>query len=115
MVIPELRSLFSPDLEEPETPSDPENCQVYVQALIGPKGEKGEESFGFTVATPSALEEKGIPRWGHGLLLVRSFSWTLVRQALDQFLMHCHAEDWNGVAQKLGRHTDWEFHNYKDA
>ena len=115
MVIPELRSIHSPDLSEDAIPEDPRNCQILIQGLIGPKGELGEESFDFVVVTPTALTQLVGHRWGHGLLLVESFDWGLIRTAVDKILRHCEGETWEEVANKIGRYFSWEFDGYKGA
>ena len=109
---PELRSIWSPDLPDGELPSDPTKVWVGVQAEIGAHGSHGADTFSLIVATPLALTDGGFPRWGHGLLLVESFSWSMVRAALEKVLRHCEAEDWDGIAAKIGRYLDWEFDDY---
>lgn len=109
---PELRSLSSTDLSDGESPSDPIKAWVGVQAEIGVHGNEGADTFSFVVATPSALTEGGLPRWGHGLLLVESFDWSVVRAAVEKLLGHCEAEDWDEIAAKIGRYLDWEFYDY---
>lgn len=71
MVRAELRSLDSPDAPDLDpadyTPDDPMYVGLPVTALIGPKGERGEELFYFYVCTPQWLADD-IPgdgyRWG---------------------------------------------------
>ncbi len=61
-------------------PDDPTDCAVFVQAGIGPKGERGEELFSFTVVTANHLARLGLPRWGRGLFVVEYFSWSAVQR-----------------------------------
>lgn len=106
---PELKTLHSPDLEIGVAPLDPSHATVLVQALIGPQGEIGEESFSLTVVTRLAAAELPTPRWGRGLLLVDTFSWPEVRVAIEKILRHCEAETWRDVATKINRYMPWEF------
>ena len=109
---PELRNLWSSDLSDGEFPVNPTNAWVGVQAEIGAHGSEGADTFGLIVATPSALTDGNLPRWGPGILLVESFDWSAVRDALEKILRHCEAEDWEGIAAKIGRYLDWEFYDY---
>jgi hypothetical protein len=111
---PELRSIWSPDLPDGELPADPTKAWVAVQAEIGAHGSQGADTFSLVVATPHALTDLGLPRWGHGLLLIESFDWSVVRSALEKVLRHCEAEDWDGIAAKICRNLDWEFDDYAE-
>ena len=114
MVIPELKSLFSPDIERPALPPDVENCSVFLQAGIGAKGSEGEEIFSFSVVTPSfLLATEALPRWGRGLLVVDSFSWQTVERSIQRLLAHAHRASWSEVAQVLNNELEWEFDNYQ--
>lgn len=112
MVIPELKSLFSPDIERPALPPDVENCSVLLQAGIGPKGSEGEELFSFSAVTPSfLLANEDLPRWGRGLLVVDAFSWQTVERSIQRLL--AHRSSWSEVAQTLNKEMGWEFENYQ--
>jgi hypothetical protein len=43
---------------------------------------------------------------------VEDFDWSTVSSAIEMVLRHCESDDWDGVAAKLGRYTDWEFDDY---
>lgn len=113
MVVPQIKSLTSPDLEPGNLPADPSDCCVLVDAHIGPKGEIGEEDFSFVVATPACLARLGLPRWGRGMLIVETFSWPVVEHALARLLAHAHRNTWHDVAQALNHELHWEFDNYQ--
>ena len=113
MIAPQLKSLFSPDLERPALPRDPTNCSVVLQASIGPKGAEGEELFEFQVVTPEFLAKEGLPRWGRGLLIVEQFSWPTVERALEHLLAHAQRNTWAEVAAVLNHELQWEFDNYQ--
>ena len=38
MITPQLKTLMSVDLERPSLPNDPDNCEVFLEATIGPDG-----------------------------------------------------------------------------
>ena len=113
MIVPELKSLLSVDLERPVVPVDPEDCSVFLQASIGPKGEEGAEVFAFSVVTPAFLARAPLPRWGHGLLLVQVFSWQDIDRSLERLLSHAHRNTWPEVAAVLNQQMGWEFENYQ--
>jgi Immunity protein 8 len=114
MIRPRLRYLHSPDLEEPTLPSDPKNCMVLVQAIVGPGDDPGEESFDFCVVTPSYLQQHRDPRWGRGLLIVESFDWAVVRRVLEERLSSVTRSTWEQVGLELNKELLWEFDNYRD-
>ena len=114
MIRPILRYLHSPDLVEPNLPSDPSNCIVLVQALIGPDNGPGEESFDFCVVTPTHLAEGNGPQWGRGLLIVKSFDWSVVREMIEKRLLSAARDTWQNVGAELNKELLWEFDNYRE-
>jgi Immunity protein 8 len=115
MLVPEVKSLMSPDLGRPSLPDDPQHCSIFCEATIGSKDSVGEEIFGFTVVTPSALTPGNRFQWGRGLLIVTSFSWEIVDLALARLLAHASRDSWHEVAQELNKNLYWEFENYREA
>ncbi len=107
MVDPKLVALSSPDLQAPALPLDPTNCCVHLEALIGPSPDSCEV-FYFTAVTPSWLAASPTS-WGHGLLIVQSFSWGTVQMAVELQLRHASRSSWELVAAELGRFMRWEF------
>ncbi len=112
-MIPELKGLMSPDLIDDQRPPMPSNCRVLVEAEIGPSESDGSEIFSFEVCTPSALEADSRPTWLKGVLLVESFDWHSVEQAILQYLMQCSGDSWDEIARKLSRQLNWEFEDYR--
>ncbi|QID19609.1 hypothetical protein G3580_19500 [Nitrogeniibacter mangrovi] len=115
MITPVLKELFCPGLEKPALPPNPDDCVVSLQASIGPKGERGEDLFFFTVATPSGLLREDLPRWGRGILLVEAFSWVVVERAVERLLSQSRRESWAEVAAVLNHELNWEFENFKPS
>jgi len=113
MVIPELKHIYSSDLVRPNIPSDIEDCAVHLQAFIGPKGDDSEESFPFTVVTPTYLRRSQLPQWGRGLLIVPAFSWEVVEQYLHRLIAHASRPTWQESAAVLNMELNWEFENYQ--
>ena len=113
MITPELKELSSYRLKCPALPLDPKDCLVSMEAVIGPKGELGEELFFFTVATPRGLLREPLPRWGRGLLIIEEFSWPSVEHSLLRLLTHAQRNSWAEVTAALRQELDWEFENYQ--
>lgn len=114
MTTPKLKTLMSADLERPDLPDDPGNCEVFVEATIGPDDSDAAEIFAFTVATPAALTSETRFRWGRGLLIVPSFSWDVVDLAVARLLAQCCHDSWAEVAHQLNQNLYWEFEKYRD-
>lgn len=114
-----LRWIHSPDAPDLETwqPPDAETFGILLQALIGPEFADGEESFDFVVCTPSWLARTGAagPTFLRHHLLVSSFDYGAIRNAIEELVASCEGADWNEVATKLGRFGQWEFEDNRDA
>ena len=112
---PKLKSLMSPDLDAGSIPAAPDDCRVLIEAEIGPADSEGADVFSFEVCTPKAFERNLCATWLKGTLLVGSFEWKAVEQALQQYLMQCGGESWDVVARKLCRQLNWEFEDYQES
>lgn len=114
-MIPRLKRLMSPDLGAGNFPPAPDDCRVLIQAEIGPADSDGADTFWFEVCTPKAFERATGSAWLKGVLLVASFEWKAVEQALQQYLMQCGGDSWDEVARQLSRQLNWEFDNYRES
>jgi hypothetical protein len=112
VMTPRIFALMSSDLAEGALPPDPSNCSVILTATIGPTDGNGGDNFDFEVVTPPYLQEHPAVRWGRGMLLVETFSWTTVRAMLDRLLAHAVRPTWNEVAAELNKELRWEYDNY---
>ena len=108
-----LHAIESPNLEPPALPSNPENCRIAIQLLVGPPDEPGSESFQFLVVTPLWLADQQEVRWGTGLLIVPRFSWEVVEHSIAKLLAGTPSKSWNEAAISLSRSMAWEFENYQ--
>lgn len=113
----ELRRLHSPDVTElaSYTPADVGCFGILVQAMIGPIGHEGEESFDFTVCTPAWINRELMQeghRWGHGLFLVSRYDYSAILTSVQTMCASTEAENWRGIALKLSRYFRWEFDGY---
>jgi len=113
----ELKRLHSPDVYNLEDyrPENPEKFSFLLQAMVGPEGKDGEESFDIEVCTPRWLEETyGVEDVviGRHHLIIREYNYERLIQAIKDFLKQCTGENWNEVAEKVSRLGMWEFEDY---
>jgi hypothetical protein len=103
MVQPEIRGIHSVNLEPPNLPEDPFDCEIPFQASIGPRDGKGHEVFTFSVITPVRLAKLPEGMWGRGRLIMPAFEWAAVAQALAKLLAHAARPSWEEVAAELDK------------
>ncbi len=114
MIIPELKTLMSPDLERPTLPDDVDDCTIAFEATVGSQGSDAADIFAFTVVTPTALARETRSRWGSGLLIVPTFSWEIIDLALARLLAGCSRPSWTEFARELHQNLHWEFADYRE-
>jgi hypothetical protein len=113
-IVPEIKSITSPDLPYGSVPAEPDNCSVFIETTIGPKGKEGEEIFSFTVVTPKYLALNPESRWGRGYLIVSQFSWSTIESMLGRLLIRAYRDSWSEAAKILSKELEWEFDNYQE-
>lgn len=118
-LIPELRGLHSPNILDLElsSPEDQENFCILVQAMIGPKGEAGEESFDFVVCTPQWLAQflsKNTFVFGRHYLVINCFSYEVLWEAISSICQTTSGSSWSEVGEYLSRYGKWEFEDYHE-
>src|ERR1051325_7351895 len=104
MVFPEIRHIQSSEVEPPNLPADPEDCEIPFQVLIGPKDGEGQEVFRFTVLTAARVHGLSEGQWGRGKLIVPAFAWPTVVHAVAKLLAQSARATWGEVvAEQIGR------------
>lgn len=114
MISPEIKSMICHELENGMLPPNAEDCSVFIEVEIGPKGEEGADIFSFEAVTPKYLMRKAETRWGRGYLIVDRFSWSTVESSVKKLLSHCSRQSWVEVATEIGKELNWEFENYQE-
>src|SRR5262249_55860788 len=115
---PVLKRLHSPDVFDLPSfsPADPACFGFLLQAMFGPAGSEGEESFDILVCTPRWLngevERKGIVDGRH-TLLVSKFDFAQLSSFLAEYAKTCAGKTWEEAAIKLSRLGLWEFEDYR--
>lgn len=113
----ELKRLHSPDVFDIDEASiDHEKpFSVLVQAMFGPRGSEGEESFDVVVCNPEWVEQivrvEGLLSGRHHLIMSR-FDATRIREFLTAAANESSGSTWREVAEKLSRIGKWEFEDY---
>ncbi|MES2662168.1 MAG: immunity 8 family protein [Pseudomonadota bacterium] len=113
----ELKRLHSPDIYDLENyqPEHPRKFGFLLQAMVGPKGKEGEESFDLEVCTPGWLEEAYGPDEviiGQHYLIVREYNYQRIVASIENFLRDCSGKNWREVGEKVSRLGKWEFEDY---
>lgn len=117
MIVPELKRVHSPDVPDLTSfsPAKGEAFGVLVQAMFGPKGMEGEESFDVVVCTPEWLAQrlagKKMYSGRHHLICVE-FNITHITDYLKECANNSTGRDWKEVAGKLSRVGKWEFEDF---
>jgi hypothetical protein len=116
MIKPKLKRLHSPDvvdLNKPTLEKGEPYC-VLLQAMFGPEGVDGEESFDFLVCNDLWISQQSARGafFGRHYLIVACFNIDEIRALLKKIASKCTGTDWSEVAQKLGRYGKWEFEDY---
>lgn len=113
----ELKRLHSPDINDLKNykPTNPKKFAFLLQAMIGPEGVEGEESFDIEVCTPQWLEDtygiEDIIIRPHQLIIFE-YNFENINNAIKDFLKNCSGKNWNEVAVKVARLGKWEFEDY---
>lgn len=120
MIKAALRRLHSPDVWDlgSHAPDDPDRFSILVQAMIGPEGGPGEESFDFVICTPALLAKDLETRryqFGRHYLFVNRYDPELIEQVLHELCESASGPDWESVATYLSRYGQWEFEDYTDV
>ena len=82
--------------------------------MVGPAGEPGEESFGFTLCTPEwfaqNMKDTHVP--GRHFLFVKEYDYPTLERYVRGYCQTCMGNSWKEVAEKVGLLGSWEFENY---
>jgi hypothetical protein len=97
-------------------PDDPNRFCILVQAMIGPEGGRGEESFDFTVCTPGQLNQsvrEGNYVFGRHYLIVAHYDYNVILDAIRSLCRDITGTNWKEVGERLSRYGKWEFEDYR--
>ena len=114
----ELKFLFSVDADPLENYRPCGPFGLYVEAFVGPLGERGEESFGFMVCTPDWLSSNKLPDrtsavMGRHFIFVNEFDYSVLEKFVRDYCHSCEGKTWAEVGEKVARLGHWEFEDYQ--
>ncbi len=114
----ELKRLHSPDVYDLKgfVPEIGDNFGFLLQAMIGPRGMEGEESFDMQVCTPRWLSEhhdRSDILIGRHHLIVFEYDYDRLVDLIAKLCGECSGETWQEIALRLGRIGKWEFEDYR--
>ena len=114
MIRPVLKNLHSADVWDLESfQAGPEDAFYFgLQIFVGELDKEGADTFQLEVCSPKWLEQHmgaHSYRWGRRLLVMKGFSYDVLRNALDEIINLAVASTWEEVARRLERVIDWEF------
>ena len=112
-----IKDLHSPDIYDLEKyqPDFEDNFCFLLQALIGPEGELGDESFDITVCTPKWLIENHTKEdvlFLRHYIVVFEYNYNQLVEALKNKIENLSGENWGNLALKISRIGYWEFEDY---
>lgn len=115
----DLRRFHSPDALDVRAfvPNNPKNFSLFIQAMVGPAGALGEESFDLIVCTPAWLletVERSGPLIGRHHIIVARFDYDELEGLIRSFCDRCDGATWQEVAAKVARLGGWEFEDYRE-
>ena len=113
----ELKGLHSPDVDNliSYSPPEPDEFGFLLQALIGPAGEEGTESFDMIVCTPKWLAQKyGVDAvvLGYHHIIMFEYSFERLQARLERLCNRTSGNSWGEIATRLALIGKWEFDNY---
>ncbi len=111
-----IRGVHSPDVDGVArwVPEDPDDVCIVVEVEIG-EGERGAaDLFQILVATPKGLERYARDRQApvvseRGMLVLKRYSFGVVRSWLEQTVARCTAPTWEASIPLLQRYLAWEY------
>ena len=115
----ELKGIHSPDIDvDSFWPEESDNFGFLLQAMIGPAGQEGEESFGIQVCTPKWITSRYAETdvlFGEHMLIVFEYDIHRIKTFLAKYCERCVGDDWQDIASKLSKIGQWEFADYVSA
>ena len=116
----ELKWIHSPDIDDFSSyyPENPDSFAFLLQAMIGIKGEDGEDTFDIEVCTPEWLKSnysKDEVLIVRHMMIVFEYDFERIKQRIKKYCDGTSGKTWEEIAEKLSRIGHWEFEDYECA
>lgn len=113
----ELKYLHSPDVYDLKAyePTNSKEFSIFIQIMIGIKGEEGEESFNIILCTPEWIKVNYGPEdilIGRHHIIVQEYNYERLEKMIKEYIAKSSADTWGEIAEKLARLGHWEFEDY---
>ncbi|HXZ14242.1 MAG TPA: immunity 8 family protein [Candidatus Sulfotelmatobacter sp.] len=114
----EVKSIHTVDVEplELHPPAKLDCFCVWVRAMVGVRGETGQESFDIGVCAPKWLEERcqkdGFVLGRH-YLVVDGYNVPFIKKAITKLIESYEGSTWAEIGGKIARVGHWEFEDYR--
>lgn len=119
MINAEVKYFHSPDVYDLKSwvPDDPHCFGFLLQVMAGIMDEEGADSFDFMVCTPEWLRannnDDDVVLARHHLI-VFSYDFERISTRIKELINQTGGENWSEFAEKLARHGQWEFEDYRE-
>ena len=94
-------------------PDDPFEFFLTIRVRVGFSGDSAADDFELSVCTSRWIEANVFdPLWGHGLLIVRSYDFAVIHNAIKARVEKSVSGVWDDAVRDINKYLLWEFDGY---
>lgn len=115
----ELIGFHSPDIFDLKVfnPLEKDHFCFYLEFSVGIKNELGTDVFGITICTPKWLidnKHESDIIFGRHYLIVFEYNYSRMYNFIKIYIENLEEDNWDKLAEKIGRIAYWEFEDYQE-